>query len=89
VFSLFKNPLHPYTEGLLSSIPKLDAPKGRLHVIEGVVPNPLNMPQGCRFNPRCPHAMDKCREEEPPLVDVGDGRYSACWLNGKRAREVS
>ncbi len=89
VFSLFKNPLHPYTEGLLSSIPKLDAPKGRLHVIEGVVPNPLNMPQGCRFNPRCPYAMDKCREEEPPLVDVGEGRYSACWLNGKRAREVS
>ncbi len=81
VFTLFKDPKHPYTEGLLNSIPRMDAAKrGRLHVIEGVVPNPLYMPEGCRFNPRCPYAMEICLQEEPPLVALGPGRTVACWL---------
>lgn len=80
VFSLFEKPLHPYTKGLVASIPRLDQEKGeKLHVIEGVVPNPLNMPDGCRFHPRCPYATDKCVAEEPPLQEVAEGRYSACW----------
>ncbi|MCG0239108.1 MAG: ABC transporter ATP-binding protein [Firmicutes bacterium] len=84
VVSLFKQPLHPYTEGLLQSIPRLDEDRERLHVIEGVVPNPLNMPQGCRFHPRCPYAIDKCREVEPPLEPVGDGRMVACHVAAER-----
>jgi len=80
VVSLFRKPLHPYTEGLLKSIPRLDDNKERLHVIEGVVPNPLRMPQGCRFNPRCPYAKDICRQKEPPLAEAGAGRLVACWL---------
>jgi len=84
VFSLFAKPLHPYTEGLLNSIPVMTAEKKkRLHVIEGVVPNPLNMPVGCRFNPRCPYATDICREKEPPLEEKVDGRMAACWHTDK------
>lgn len=79
VYSLFENPAHPYTEGLLNSIPRLDQKVKRLHVIEGVVPNPLYMPQGCRFNPRCPHATDKCRSQQPPMIEIGEGRSVSCW----------
>ena len=80
VVSLFRKPLHPYTEGLLRSIPRLDGDKERLHVIEGVVPNPLRLPPGCRFNPRCPYAKDICRAKEPPLAETSPGRQVACWL---------
>ncbi|MFO7942669.1 MAG: ABC transporter ATP-binding protein [Bacillota bacterium] len=84
VFDVFGDPMHPYTEGLINSIPRLDAPKSdRLHVIEGVVPNPLAMPQGCYFNPRCPYAMDICLEEQPDLVQIEDDRQVACWLHSK------
>lgn len=75
---LFHNPLHPYTEGLLRSIPSINREKERLYVIEGMVPNPVRMPAGCRFHPRCPYAMDVCREREPFLTDVG-GRLVSCW----------
>ena len=80
VKTLFAVPHHPYTEGLLRSIPRLDTPKGRLHVIEGVVPNPLALPAGCRFAPRCPYVRDICREKEPPLMEVGPGVKAACWV---------
>jgi len=83
VFDLFANPMHPYTEGLLNSIPKLTTKKARLHVIEGVVPNPLNMPGGCRFHPRCPYAMDMCKEQQPEL-ELVNGHQVACWLRGER-----
>ncbi len=84
VYDVFGDPQHPYTEGLINSIPRLDAPKAdRLHVIEGVVPNPLAMPQGCYFNPRCPYAMDVCLEEQPDLIEAEDGRKVACWLHSK------
>jgi len=89
VISIFRSPLHPYTEGLLKSIPRLDGTKGRLHVIEGVVPNPLYMPTGCRFHPRCPYTMDICKAQEPDLMRVSEGRQVACWLKSKLAKEVA
>lgn len=84
VVSLFKNPLHPYTEGLLNSMPSLSEDRDRLHVIDGVVPNLLHMPGGCSFHPRCPYATDKCRQEEPTLQQVAPGRQAACWLAAER-----
>jgi oligopeptide/dipeptide ABC transporter ATP-binding protein len=90
VRSLFRQPMHPYTEGLLKSIPRIDGAKGRLHVIEGIVPNPLYMPVGCRFNPRCPYTMDICKAEEPALVQLSPGRKVACRLRAKGlVREVA
>ncbi len=77
VDDLFEQPLHPYTEGLLACIPQLDQPRGRLRVIEGVVPNPMNFPRGCRFNPRCLYSQEVCRMEEPALVTVGGGQNSS------------
>ncbi|HEX2117113.1 MAG TPA: ABC transporter ATP-binding protein [Alphaproteobacteria bacterium] len=79
VTSLFADPQHPYTIGLLGSIPKLHETQERLAAIEGVVPSPLAMPQGCKFNPRCPFAVEKCRAEEPPLMEVRPGHLAACW----------
>jgi len=73
--ALFARPLHPYTEGLLASVPRLDAPpareRGRLHGIPGQVPAATAWPDGCRFHPRCPYAWDRCRAEAPPLLDAG------------------
>lgn len=79
VVSIFRNPTHPYTKGLLNSIPKLDHTKGKLSAIEGVVPNPLEMPQGCSFNTRCPYANDTCFDKEPPLTEIDSKRSVACW----------
>jgi peptide/nickel transport system ATP-binding protein len=90
VEDLFARPQHPYTIGLLGSIPKLHLEQERLPAIEGQVPNPLAVPAGCRFAPRCPFATDKCRADDPPLVDVAAGQQAACWyapleLDGVRA----
>jgi oligopeptide/dipeptide ABC transporter ATP-binding protein len=82
--SIFKSPLHPYTEGLLQSIPRMDEDVDRLHVIEGVVPNPLHLPEGCRFHPRCPVAVEKCKQSQPPLEQVAPGRFVACYLAADR-----
>ena len=78
---LFEKPLHPYTQGLLRSLPKLGQRKDRLEVIGGVVPNPLLFPNGCKFHPRCPIGKDdrRCQTEEPPLKEVAPGRCTACW----------
>jgi peptide/nickel transport system ATP-binding protein len=76
---LFAEPQHPYTIGLLASIPKLHLEQRRLPVIEGQVPNPLRLQPGCRFAPRCPFATQKCRGEEPPLREVTAGHHAACW----------
>jgi oligopeptide/dipeptide ABC transporter ATP-binding protein len=82
VRELFKRPRHPYTEGLLRAVPRLDESgeekKRRLQTIEGVVPNPLDLPPGCRFAPRCEHAQQKCSEGEIPLFDVGANHSSRC-----------
>ncbi|WP_026974348.1 ABC transporter ATP-binding protein [Alicyclobacillus contaminans] len=80
VEQMFTQPLHPYTVGLLNSIPGLEGARGtELYTIKGSIPSLANLPKGCRFHPRCPFATDRCRSEEPPLRDVGDGRRSACW----------
>ena len=83
VDELFANPRHPYTQGLIRSIPRIDTAvtqKARLEAIPGVVPSLLNPPPGCRFAPRCRYAMAKCREAVPPLREVGDGHKVACVL---------
>jgi len=88
VFEVLKAPLHPYTKGLLKSIPKKDMSKTlRLESIEGLVPHPLNFPEGCRFNPRCSSCMDICKDEEPPTFKIGN-RYVSCWLYSKDGDEI-
>jgi peptide/nickel transport system ATP-binding protein len=79
VARLFAEPQHPYTIGLLGSIPKLHLAQDRLNAIEGQVPTPMTRMDGCRFAPRCPFAIDKCRQEVPPLMDMGEGHEAACW----------
>jgi peptide/nickel transport system ATP-binding protein len=76
---LFSHPQHPYTVGLLGSIPRLHLEQERLSAIEGFVPDAAALPAGCRFNPRCPFVIDQCKEEEPPLAEVALGHYAACW----------
>ncbi len=78
---LYRDPLHPYTQALMSAIPIPDPTLRRQRVIlEGDVPSPLNPPTGCRFHTRCPLAFDKCSQEEPPFKDYGEEHYAACWL---------
>jgi peptide/nickel transport system ATP-binding protein len=79
VVRLFADPQHPYTLGLLGSIPKLHRSERRLAAIDGMVPNPGALPRGCRFHPRCPLADDECRAAEPPLTDAKPGHAVACW----------
>ena len=79
VRDLFKEPHHPYTEGLIRSIPKLTEKREVLYEIKGIVPNPLDAPEGCRFNNRCEFATDKCREEEPELVQLENEREVRCF----------
>jgi len=81
VEQLFENPQHPYTIGLLESIPKLDVERTRLSSIPGNVPSPRRMPTGCKFAPRCAHATQLCHEQEPELLSVGDNHLSRCWLH--------
>ncbi len=77
---LYHDPKHPYTQGLLKSIPSLATKKERLEPIKGVVPDPLDAPPGCPFHPRCPHAMEICTREMPTLKEVGQDHQAACWL---------
>jgi len=78
---LYENPKHPYTKGLINSIPRIGNKNRRLDTIQGMVPSPFEFPQGCRFHPRCEHVMDICKEKEPPEVDVGDRHSAKCWLH--------
>jgi peptide/nickel transport system ATP-binding protein len=89
VTQLFDAPKHPYTQGLLASIPVLGQVKDRLDVSPGSVPNLRNLPPGCRFANRCPHVMDICRKEDPALFLLPDKRTSRCWLYADEAVGVS
>lgn len=80
VYDIFGQTAHPYTQGLLRSIPKLGEHVEELDSIPGNVPNPKYMPKGCKFAPRCEHATERCREEEPGFFDLGNGHLSRCWL---------
>ena len=80
VREVFHNPKHPYTLGLMNSIPSLAADKKRLEPIKGVVPDPYEVPPGCGFEPRCPHAMEICGITMPDLKEVSPGHTTACWL---------
>ncbi|QUH20988.1 ABC transporter ATP-binding protein [Alkaliphilus sp. B6464] len=80
VVDLFKKPKHPYTVGLMKSKPSLEGGAKRLDVIPGSVPNPLAMPEGCSFHPRCSHAMEICQSKVPELKSIDTGRKVRCWL---------
>ncbi|MBU6998832.1 MAG: ABC transporter ATP-binding protein [Theionarchaea archaeon] len=80
VEAIFDNPLHPYTVGLYQAIPRLDADTERLRIIEGTVPNLIQIPSGCRFHPRCSHATEVCAREQPRLVERENNHYTRCFL---------
>ena len=77
---------HPYTEGLMNSIPRIDGEKNKLEPIPGVVPHPLALPKGCKFAPRCKYCTQKCVEEEPELVEVAPGQKVRCFYHEKEVR---
>jgi len=79
--ALFDAPNHPYTQALLAEIGRVEARKRVFVPVKGEIPSPLDPPSGCHFHPRCPHAMQRCRETAPPLIEIAPGRQSACWLN--------
>lgn len=79
---IFRNPLHPYTKMLMKAIPNVKKPVDTLKAIPGTVPEMINPPSGCRFHPRCPFAMDKCRKKRPTLIEAGQKHEAACYLIG-------
>lgn len=84
VEEIFENPKHPYTQGLLNSLPKVGSDgfqKEKLNTIRGIVPSLYDLPGGCNFSPRCSRAMDVCRESEPELRQVEPGHFARCWLS--------
>lgn len=78
--SLFDNPKHPYTAGLFNSLPRHDVDREELEAISGSVPSPAEMPEGCRFMPRCPYAEEICAKNLPELKDLGNGCLVRCWI---------
>jgi oligopeptide transport system ATP-binding protein len=83
---LYRNPMHPYSQALLSAVPIPDPvieEKRQRIILEGDVPSPVNPPKGCNFSTRCPKVMDICREQEPEFRDYGGGHWAACWLHQK------
>lgn len=83
VHDIFEKPMHPYTVGLLQSIPRIDEKKEKLFIIPGVVPNPLNMPSGCAFRTRCSNCMEVCSKSEPPVVEIGKQQVR-CFLYAEK-----
>jgi oligopeptide transport system ATP-binding protein len=86
VRDIFYSPQHPYTEGLLKSMPRLSGSQGELPSIPGQPPNLQELPEGCSFRPRCPYAFDTCIAVEPRLAPAGEGRAKACHLEGALSR---
>jgi len=89
VFELFASPKHPYTQGLIASVPKIGDNKEILDSINGQVPSPQNMPNGCKFAPRCNQAMSVCHEESPPTVNISTTRQCSCWLYATKDVKVN
>ncbi|MCI8676816.1 MAG: ABC transporter ATP-binding protein [Lawsonibacter sp.] len=83
VVELFHHPAHPYTQGLLASIPRIDEDKPQLYTIQGTVPHPSEVPGGCYFHPRCLYATDRCRSESPALKTIAPGHRVCCWRAGE------
>lgn len=81
VFTIFKNPKHPYTQGLLKSAFSIDEFKKQLFFIKGSVPDLINPPSGCRFHPRCPYAKEVCSQEPPPVIQTESDHFVSCWLH--------
>ncbi len=88
VADVFGRPNHPYTQALLAEVPRIEARKRAFTALEGELPSPLDPPPGCHFHPRCPHAMDVCRQAAPRLAEVAPQHWSACHLNGQAARNA-
>ncbi len=84
VYTVFKEPQHPYSVALMKSIPSLTGSVEEMKSIPGSLPDLINPPPGCRFWPRCPNAMDICKRREPPLIEIKPGHYVACWLHTGR-----
>jgi peptide/nickel transport system ATP-binding protein len=82
IVSMFKKPIHPYTQGLILAFPNIKEEKRKMESIEGSPPNLLEPPSGCRFHPRCKYAMEKCKKEDPVFKDVSKGHLVACHLVG-------
>jgi peptide/nickel transport system ATP-binding protein len=76
--ALYNRPAHPYTEGLFNSVPDIDRDEDELKVIQGLLPDPTNLPSGCSFHPRCPYAIDSCSTDMPPMVEIEAGHFVAC-----------
>jgi peptide/nickel transport system ATP-binding protein len=82
--TIFKRPAHPYTEALLSSVPRIDVERGTLEVIPGNIPDMINPPRGCRFHPRCKYAASVCSKKMPELEGIKDRHYVACLYAMKK-----
>ncbi|GHV94231.1 ABC transporter ATP-binding protein [Spirochaetia bacterium] len=89
VKDLFSTPLHPYTQGLMASIPSLDKEMELLNTIKGVIPAPYEMPDGCRFHPRCPAADESCRKVNPELREYTNGHKVRCWKAAKSSNSTA
>ena len=89
VAEVFRHPIHPYTKGLFASLPDIYDKKDRLNAMEGIVSNALNLPEGCRFNPRCPCVMEKCKLDIPKLIKIKPAHYVACFQeNELKVKEI-
>ena len=87
VKDLFEKPLHPYSVGLLEAIPRISQDRDPLKTIDGMVPNPTEKIEGCSFWPRCPHATEICKKDQPPMVQVTEDRHVRCWLYAAESQE--
>ena len=85
---IFDHTVHPYAVSLFGALPSLDKKVDRLSPIQGLVPDPANLPEGCKFHPRCPMATDKCRADEPPVTEFSSGHTVRCWRSGKEEDHV-
>ncbi len=84
---LYREPLHPYTQALMASVPQLENHLDEQQLLEGDLPSPLDPPSGCRFRTRCPHAMDQCAEVPPPMTETSPGHWVACHLHSTAATD--